>query len=302
MNVEHRRASISAGEIAYLDLGEGPALVMLHGFPTSSFLWRRDALLLAARMRVIAPDLLGYGKSAKPSDVDLGIEAQARYVRELVDLLGVGEFAVVGHGVGGGVAQLLALDGSVPALVLLDSICFDAWPSGDVRRLQAVGPEEQTAAAADAFVRAMLDGAFAHKERLDEATVRAYATPWQEDPSALFRAAMALGGAGLAGREGDLSALDVSTFVIWGEDDPYLPSDLAERLGEMMPGSTVALLPGCSHLVNEDAPQTVGPLIHEFLRYRYLGESHGPTNTASVPVSLERPSDDALLVATDQDP
>ena len=76
---------------------------------------------------------------------------------------------------------------------------------------------------------------------------------------------------------------------MWGEDDPFLPASLAERLGEAIPGSTVALLPGCSHLVTEEAPQTVGPLIYGYLRLRYLHDEHEHTGTGPIAVSLERP-------------
>ena len=152
-------------------------------------------------------------------------------------------------------------------------------------------PETATALSAEELVRAMLAHGIAHDDRLGEEDLAAYLRPWQDDPPALFRAARGLTGKGLAGSEIELGDRDMPTLIIWGEEDPFLPSDLAERLGEAIPGSTVALLPGCSHFVNEDAPQVVGPLIHEYLRARYLGERHdhggGP-----VQVFLERPTDD----------
>src|SRR5205814_9374935 len=77
-----QRFRTSGGELAYVDEGDGPAVVLLHGFPTSSYLWRSFVPPLAARFRVIAPDLLGYGDSAKPVGTDLSMTAQAGYVRE----------------------------------------------------------------------------------------------------------------------------------------------------------------------------------------------------------------------------
>jgi hypothetical protein len=82
-------------------------------------------------------------------------------------------------------------------------------------------------------------------------------------------------------------------LLIWGEEDPFVPTAVAERLNELISWSTLALLPGCSHFVTEEAPGTVGPLILEYLRSRYLGEAHthpgGP-----VRVFLERPPPEAL--------
>src|SRR5207249_5783666 len=119
--LERKRIGLTAGEMAYVDMGEGPPVLLLHGFPTSADLWRREAWLIAQRMRVIVPDLIGYGQSDKPVDADLTEPAQAGYVRELLDLLGVDDVAIVGHGIGGALAQMLALDapGRVKALVLL---------------------------------------------------------------------------------------------------------------------------------------------------------------------------------------
>jgi pimeloyl-ACP methyl ester carboxylesterase len=255
--------------------------------------------LLSARMRVIAPDLLGYGASDKPGDADLSITAQAGYVGELLDQVGIERPAVVGHDIGGGVAQLLALDGRAAALALLDSICFDAWPIEGVKVIQRATPEQETPEFAEQLVRLTFDLGV-NKQELDEATLAAYSEPWRRDPAALFRAARGIDGQGLAGREDDLADLDLPAFVIWGEDDPFLPSDLGERLGELIPLSMTALLPGCSHFVNEDAWQTVGQLLHEFLRLRYLGESHGHTE-GPVPIYLRRPTDEEMRAASLED-
>src|SRR5205085_4009210 len=111
-------------------------------------------------------------------------------------------------------------------------------------------------------------------------------------PAAFFRAARGIEGKGLDPSGADLATLDVPAFIIWGEDDPFLPASLAERFQDALAGATAALLPGCSHFLTEDAPQTVGPLIYEFLRVRYLGErhSHHP-HGGPVPVFLERPAE-----------
>jgi 2-hydroxymuconate-semialdehyde hydrolase len=286
---ERKHARVSGGEVAFVDMGEGPPVLLLHGFPTSCFLWRREVWLLAQGMRVIAPDLLGYGESDKPSDVDMSEQAQAGYIRELLGQLGIAELAVVGHDLGGAVAQMLALDDglNVRAMILLDSACFDAWPIEGVKMLQRATPDQETVDFAEDLLRLTFDLGVEHQGFVDESTLRGYLEPWHKDPQAFFRAARAISGRGLSGRDADLAALDIPTFLIWGEDDPFFPSELAERLQEAMEGSTLALLPGCSHFITDDAPTTVGPLIHEFLRTRYLGRSH--THGEPVPVFLKRP-------------
>jgi 2-hydroxymuconate-semialdehyde hydrolase len=299
---QRRRARVSGGELAYVDVGDGPPVLLLHGFPTSSYLWRREIWLLAQRLRVIAPDLLGYGESEKPDGVDLSEPAHARYVGELLKQLGVASAAVAGHDIGGGIAQLLALDGdvAVEALVLLDTVCFDAWPIEGVRMLQGAVAEQQTPEFVEGVVRMSLDVGMRHHDRLSEDDVQAYLEPWLAEPAAFFRAVGGIEGQGLAGRDQELAELDAPALILWGEDDPFLPVELAERLGDLLPGSTTGLLPGCSHFVTEDAPQTVGPLIYEYLRSRYLHDVHEHEPSGPVPVFLERPPD--RLLGLDVDP
>jgi pimeloyl-ACP methyl ester carboxylesterase len=286
-------ATAAGHRIAYVDLGEGPPVLLLHGFPTSCFLWRRVAWLLAQRMRVIAPDLLGYGASDRPAGADLSEPAQAAYVRELLQGLGVGRLAVVGHDIGGAIGQLLALDASeldISALVLVDAPSLDARPAEAVRRLQRASPGEATAPFVEDAVRRFLDQGMGHRERLTAEDIRGYLAPWLADPPSVLRAAGGVTGGGLAGREEDLARLQQAALLVWGEDDPLVPAEIGERLNELLPGSSLALLPGCSHLVTEDAAQTVGPLVYEYLRSRYVGDAHGHGAAAGpVPVFLQRP-------------
>jgi pimeloyl-ACP methyl ester carboxylesterase len=293
MRLETTRAPIAAGEMAYADEGDGPAVVLLHGFPTSSHLWRDLVPMLAPRFRAVAPDLVGYGDSSKPEDPKaLTVRAQARHVRELVERLGVTEFAVVGHDIGGGVAQLLALDGGVTTMILADAVSFDSWPIEGVRMLQVASPETADDELVRGIVGVALDAGMSHPERLSEEDRHEYLRPWLDDPPALLRAARGIDGVGLTGTEDRLAALDARVLVAWGEDDPFQPAELAERLGEVIPGATVALLPDCSHFVTEDAPEAVLPLMAEYLRVHHLRESHahhpGPT-AIDLGVSFQRP-------------
>jgi pimeloyl-ACP methyl ester carboxylesterase len=321
VGAERKRARVSGGELAYLDVGEGPAVLLLHGFPTSSFLWRREVWLLSQELRVLAPDLLGYGESEKPPHADLSLPAQAGYLRELLAGLGVGEVAVVGHHLGAALALALAAGGEprVRALVLLDGVCLEARPlqgmdevlpllggsrgpgtpgpageagvrpGGPVAAVRAGAPAAGVRAGRpEEAVRAILERG-TRRHRLDERSLDGYVSPWRVEPGALGRAARAVADGPGVPEERELAALEVPTLVVWGEEDPFVPARLAERLGELLPDATVALLPGCAHLVTEDAPETVGLLLHQYLRARYLGRGHGHRAGGPVPVQLGRP-------------
>src|SRR3989440_3576709 len=133
-----RRIRTFGGDVAYLRTGQGPPLVLLHGIPSSSYLWRDVIDPLSASFDVLAPDLLGYGDSDKRLDADLSVAAQARYVVAFMETLGVHQAAVAGHDIGGGVAQLMAVDEPqrVARLILIDSIVDNNWPIPDIARLK----------------------------------------------------------------------------------------------------------------------------------------------------------------------
>jgi pimeloyl-ACP methyl ester carboxylesterase len=271
-----RRLRISAGEIAFRELGdpEAPAAVLIHGFPTSSHLWRYLAPMLAPMLRVLVPDLLGAGDSDKPQDVELGLPAQAGYLAEWLDALGVERAAAVGHGIGGGIAQLLAAQGRATAMVLLDAAALDAWPSEVTREAQAQAPTEDPALVA-AAIRTAFEIGTRRAIRRSESDLAAYVQPFAgpDGARAFSRWLRSLDGRGLPD-ERALGRLEVPTLVLWGEDDPFFPAAVAERLGEALPMASVALLPGCGHFLPEEAPETIGPLIAEYLRSRYLGRPH----------------------------
>ncbi len=276
--LEKKRLRVGGGELAYVDEGdaENPAIVFLHGFPTSSYLWREFVPLCAPWMRAIAPDLLGSGDSEKPADAELHIRAQAGYVRELLELLGVREFAVVGHATGGGIAQLLALRGGVKAMVLVDSIAFDSWPSDPMRELMRQAPEQPTEAQVRAVLKTSFDLGMGRRSRMTDDIFETYARPFggSEGAAAFFRLALAHDGLGLIGIESQLERLECPALLLWGEDDPFQSIGSAECLAEALPMSTLAVLPGCSHFVTEDAPETALPLVYQYLRSRYLGIGH----------------------------
>jgi pimeloyl-ACP methyl ester carboxylesterase len=222
-------------------------------------------------MRAIAPDLLGHGDSSGAADERLAFEGQTAAVRSLLDGLGIEGFAAIGHAAGGGIAQRLTIEGGVDTLVLVDTAAFGSWPRG------MVGPNAPgDAAAVEDGVRRLFDRAMSRRERLSDAELAEYLRPFdgKDGVPAFARASAAADGRALEDPTAGLEELEIPTFVLWGEDDAFLEPVLAERLGEVLPWATVALLPGCGHLLLEDAPETVAPLIFQFLRTRYLKIEH----------------------------
>lgn len=273
---DKRVTTVSGGAIAYVDAGDAdlPAVVLLAGGFSSSHLWRRLVPMLSPFMRVLAPDLLGSGDSTATDGADLSLTGHVGAVGELLDGLGVDRFAVAGHGHGGGVAQLLALGGGAEALVLVDSIAFDAWPAPRLRELRR-SPAELEASFVDDWMREMFERGMT-KGTLSEADLAEYLRPFAGDAGVgrFRRVLSSFDGVGLVGLEPRLGELEIPALVVWGEEDELLDPALAERLGDALPMAAVALLPGCGHFLLEDAPETVAPLIFQWLRSRYLKIEH----------------------------
>src|SRR5918998_6376127 len=138
-----RFAEVNGVRLHYQEAGDenDPAVVLIHGFLASNFVWRDVLLPLAEEgFHVVAPDLVGFGFSGKPADGEYTIEAQARAVTGLLDALGIGRATLVGSSYGAAVAAVVALDHPerVERLVLVGAVCNDDLRRHPALRLIAV--------------------------------------------------------------------------------------------------------------------------------------------------------------------
>jgi pimeloyl-ACP methyl ester carboxylesterase len=288
--LQKRRVRTSGGEVAYAEAGDpaAPVLLLLHGFPLSSFQWRDLMPLFASRFRVIAPDQLGSGDSEKPAAVALDGRAQAGYVRELLAELAVERFAVVGHGSGGIVARRLALAGDgVDALVLLAPTDPATWPAEVIDALETALRGDHADPTA---VRTALRLGSRRSREPSEDVMAEYERPFSDPAGAAALSRLLEAHRRAAPEEtGGEASFDAPALIMWGEDDPFGAVAEAERLSDSMPSSALGLLPGCGHYLVEEAADTIGPMIHEYLRARYLHTPHGHDDTSGVVrLQLER--------------
>jgi pimeloyl-ACP methyl ester carboxylesterase len=126
----------------WVQAGAGFPVVLVHGIPTSPALWRH-VLPRVRGGRLLAFEMVGYGDSIPAGrDRDILVARQADYLLAWLDHLGVGRAVLVGHDLGGGVAQIAAVrtPKRCAGLVLPNSIGYDSWPIPSVRALQAAAP------------------------------------------------------------------------------------------------------------------------------------------------------------------
>jgi pimeloyl-ACP methyl ester carboxylesterase len=250
--------------------GAGEPVVFIHGFPTSGHLWTDVIPLMPQGHRLVVLDLLGYGRSDPPDGRPLTLRAHAERVVSLMDALGIQQACVVGHDLGGGVAQAMAIDSParVTRLALIDSVAFTGWPTRDVRfaramlRLTGKVPPRWVLA----VLRADLERGYSDASRAVHSIDR-YIRPFTSDEGrAVFMQHLsALDARETRAMASRLAEIAVPAAVLWGANDPFLSLRLGRRLAASIPGATFEVVPGVRHFTPEDAPRAVSDAIGALL-------------------------------------
>jgi len=251
--------------------GSGEPIVLLHGFPTSSHLWTGVVPLLPKGHRVVVLDLLGFGRSDPPVEgADLSLRAHADRVVTLLDALGINYATIVGHDLGGGIAQSLAIrhPTRVARLCLINSVAFDDWPGREVKLVRATMPLTRHLPATWilSILRADLLRGYVVSERgarsIDQ-FVRPFTTDRGRDVLVAHLGALdAAETKVLAPRLKDIVA---PTAVLWGAEDPFLPPAIGQRLADAIGGATLDVVPDVRHFTPEEAPERVAGTIAQLL-------------------------------------
>jgi len=268
-----RRIRTFAGDVAYVRMGQGPPLVLLHGIPSSSYLWRDVLEPLAQTFDVLAPDLLGYGDSDKRLDADLSIAAQARYMVAFMESVGVHQAAVVGHDVGGGVAQLMAVDEPqrVARLILIDSVVDDNWPVQEIARLKEPAWDQimVNIDLREGLRKGLMNGMVTEGRVTDE-LVDEWTRPFQDigGRRAYLRAARALNNRDLVSRAKHIAEITTPTLILWGANDRFLEPKWADKLRRKFRDSMVEVIDPGGHFLPLDRPEEVAQAIKRFLTTR----------------------------------
>jgi pimeloyl-ACP methyl ester carboxylesterase len=250
--------------------GVGEPVIFLHGFPTSGHLWTDVIPLMPAGHRLVVLDLLGYGRSDPPNGRPLTLRAHASRVVALMDALGIARACVVGHELGGGVAQAMAIDAPtrVSRLALVDSVGFSGWPSRDVRFARALLRLTRRVAPGWLLgvLRADLERGYEDANRAVHSIdrfIRPFAT--EEGRNAFMQHLRALDAGETRALAERLGEITIPTAVIWGANDSFLPVKLGRRLAAAIPNASLTIVPGARHFVPEDAPRPLTDAIAALL-------------------------------------
>ncbi|MGC7096977.1 alpha/beta fold hydrolase [Amycolatopsis lurida] len=260
----------STGEVRWTSFGDGPPLVLLHGTPFSSFVWRRFAEVLSEWWRVHVWDMPGYGVSAKFDGQDVSLAAQARVFGELLDHWGLDRPAVVAHDFGGAVSlRAHLLHGcAYERLAVVDPVALAPWGSPFFRlvRENAAVFEQLPPFLHEALVREYINSASSpglHADVLTRLT-----EPWlgAAGQPAFYRQIAQADQRYTDEVQPRYPELDLPFLVCWGADDQWIPAAKATELAGLVPGAGLRLIPGAGHLVQEDNPAALLGALLPFLR------------------------------------
>lgn len=276
MTNQYNHLDLHGDRVAYRDVGDGDALLLIHGMAGSSATWDAVIPALARRYRIIAPDLPGHGDSDKPRG-DYSLGAFAAFLRDLLDEIGIDKVTVIGQSLGGGVAMQFTYQHPdyCERLVLIGSGGLGPDVNWMLRFLAAPGAElilpviaPKPVLRVGETVRSWAASAGIRSPRADQ-TWRAYTSL---SDAATRRAFLRTLRAVVDHRGQAVSALnrlylnaELPTQLIWGDKDNIIPVAHGIAAHEAIPGSRLEILPGVGHYPHAEAPDEVVRILEDFL-------------------------------------
>lgn len=270
-------ALIGGFRVAHGIHGEGEPLVLIHGTPSSSHIWRNVLpSLVDAGYQVHILDLLGFGRSERPHDpaTDTSVTGQVDVVVGLMDHWGLDTAHVVAHDIGGSVALRIAAfhPQRVRTLTVADPCSFDSWPSPRTKQQMAEGldkliaapPAEHRAHFEEWLLSTVVDPTRLRAESLDHYLEQitgpiGQASLFQHQVSHYDSKHTMELNEHLAGLTG------FPVHLVWGAEDAWQVVDWAHKLHDAIPGSKLTVIDGAGHFCMEDRPEAVTAAILEGL-------------------------------------
>jgi pimeloyl-ACP methyl ester carboxylesterase len=253
-SVQHattRRSVVTpSGRISYVEAGEGPVALFVHGVLLNGHLWRHQLEQLSDVRRCIAPDLLAHGDTEISPEQDVSVSANAKMLGEFLDALGVDQVDLVGNDSGGGICQIFAAQnpGRIRSLTLTNCDTHDNWPPEAFKPFLQMAADGGLRGALTAMLSdksiyrsaQALGPAYEHSELVADETIEAYLSPLVRNEQRLRdleRFLAAFDCTHTVAIEGRLRKVDAPTLIVWGTDDIYFDVQWSHWLAETIPGT-----------------------------------------------------------------
>jgi len=260
-------------KISYTEMGRGTPIVLVHGIPTSSYLWRNMTPKLSLYGKVICIDLPGFGFSDPPANDDYSVSNFAELLKGFLETVSVKNAVFICHDFGGPIVISYLLKNSVKPrkLIILNTFLHDDLPpypiSMKLARIRPLGEILMTLFG-ESIIRSGLEGGVINKSLISDEMVTKYYMP-EGNPGKLRKSMLATLRLDYADDlkyiEQRLTTIDTPTLILWAENDTYLPLYLGKKIHRDIPGSKFITLSHCGHFLQEEKPENVSAIVTEFL-------------------------------------
>jgi pimeloyl-ACP methyl ester carboxylesterase len=247
--IKHRVQTASGG-ISYVEEGEGPVALFVHGVLLNGYLWRHQLAHLSNIRRCIAPDLLAHGDTEIAATQDVSVTANANMLAQFLDALKVDQVDLVGNDSGGGIAQIFAAShpDRVRTLTLTNCDAHDNWPPEAFKPFLAMAASGGLAGALGGMLSdtsvfrspQALGPAYEHPEQVTDETIETYLRPLvrtEQRTKDFQRFLAAFDNKHTVAIEARLRTLQAPTLIVWGTDDVYFDVKWSRWLADAIPGT-----------------------------------------------------------------
>lgn len=281
--MKHEFVNTNGIRMHYVTEGQGPLVVLLHGFPQFWYTWRKVIPLLSGNYTVVAPDLRGYGESDKPENIlDYSLNVMSEDIVGLIKSLGHEKAHIVGHDWGGAIAWDLAINHPeiVDHVVPINAphpYKFAKAIKSDFKQIRKSWyiffaqipklPEYIIGSKTEKFLKGIFKGQAINREAFSREDIAAYVKEY-EKPGAI-QSSMHYYRAAFKDRNKKITKVQIKapTLLIWGEEDKALRKELTFEMDSLFSGPfQIEYLQNCSHWVVDEKPEKVANLIQSFLK------------------------------------
>lgn len=266
--MRERQQTVDGEPVRWLEHGDGRAVVLVHGIPTSPRLWRHVVPLVQSRC--LALEMRGYGASIPDGEGrGLGLAAQAQRLLRWLDEVEVEAPVLVGHDLGGGVAQIAAAHapGRFAGIVLTNAVRYDSWPIPSVKAMQRAAPVLRhlpQVALYPSFVQLLRRGHDDRARALESIGVHWPPYVTHGAARALMRQVAALDVQDTLAVADQLPTLGLPARVIWGDADQFQKVAYGRRLADDL-DTVLQPIRGGKHFTPEDHPEAIADAVRDLL-------------------------------------
>jgi pimeloyl-ACP methyl ester carboxylesterase len=282
---ERRTFAYQGLKINYYEAGQGPPVILVHGFGASAYSWRFLGPALASDHRVFTLDLKGFGMSEKPADGKYAVTDQADLVAAFIRTLDLHDLVVVGHSMGGGVALMtyFKVREDAPArirkIVLIDSAGYPQKLPRFIRfaRIPLVNTLITRLLPPRCATYLVLKKCYYDAEKITDEQIDVYAY-YGTLPGArevLVETAKQLVPDNFDALTARYQTIQVPVLLVWGEDDQVVPISVGKNFQRDIPNSELVILPQCGHMPPEEEAEETARVVKEFLKKWRLLSSKG---------------------------